>query len=121
MSAALPAVADVDCSPVQAENWALLSMFRKLRSGPRLVATRHCLGLMIRLVQQVRDCWVSGLDAGVRGRILGVRDALCPLAENGLSADGCGVCAQICLCGKGCRSLAVLHGTDWKLAEAVAM
>ncbi|XP_029885171.1 transmembrane protein 44 isoform X5 [Aquila chrysaetos chrysaetos] len=35
-----------------AVNWAPLNMFPKPRSGPRMVATSHCLDLMIRLVQQ---------------------------------------------------------------------
>ncbi|XP_052660935.1 transmembrane protein 44 isoform X3 [Harpia harpyja] len=36
----------------EAVNWAPLNMFPKPRSGPRMVATSHCLDLMIRLVQQ---------------------------------------------------------------------
>ncbi|XP_042653156.1 transmembrane protein 44 [Tyto alba] len=35
-----------------AANWAPLTMFSKPRSGHRMVATSHCLDLMIRLVQQ---------------------------------------------------------------------
>ncbi|KAM9615993.1 uncharacterized protein ACIBXB_022142 [Morphnus guianensis] len=50
--AALLVVADVAHSPLQAANWAPLNMFPKPRSGPRTVATSHCLDLMIRLVQQ---------------------------------------------------------------------
>ena len=74
---ALLVVADVACSPLQAANWALLNMFPKPRSGPRMVATSHCLDLMIRLVQQVRGCWGSVHPLGW-GRIRGGQECSHP-------------------------------------------
>lgn len=95
VAAALLLVADAARSPLQAANWVLLNTFPKPKSGPRMVATSHCLDLMIGLVQQVRGCWGSVHPVGLGQDPGGVRDALTPLAENGLSADGCGVGAQI--------------------------
>lgn len=121
--AALLVVADVAHSPLQAVNWAPLNVFPKPRSGPRMVTTSHCLDLMIRLVQQVRDCQGSVHPPGL-GQDLGeVRDALTPLAENGLSVDGCRAYAQI-WGGWGVDASALLSCTarrGQQLADAVAI
>uniref|UniRef100_A0A663DXW9 Transmembrane protein 44 n=1 Tax=Aquila chrysaetos chrysaetos TaxID=223781 RepID=A0A663DXW9_AQUCH len=75
---ALLVVADMAHSPLQAVNWAPLNMFPKPRSGPRMVATSHCLDLMIRLVQQVRGCQGSVHPPGL-GQDLGRSGMLSPL------------------------------------------
>lgn len=78
VAAGLLLVAEAARSPLQAANWVPLNTFPKPKSGPRMVATSHCLDLMIGLVQQVRGCWGSVHPAGL-GQDPGGSGMLSPL------------------------------------------
>ena len=120
VGAALLVVADVAHSPLQDAKWAPLNMFPKPRSGPRMVATSHCLDLMIRLVQQVRDCQGSvhppglGQDLGGSGMLLHLWQRMSSLQMNlgGVPRFG-GVNAS--------ALLPCTAGRGQQLADAVAM